>query len=461
MAGRASPLVSSGGSVVRRRERRLRSFWRHEQMAIQMALAAVTHHSFQVGTAHDALRSQKVVTSAGGRRPPPLVEVRPSVRAQRHVVEHLLGDLAPMVQVIDAPVPQTVDDVLGFCRLMDLPVAEQAIKVPFFSSSSCSSRVVPVVPQMAEQLVEVPTPFYIFEQNVDNPAPRVGGSGSGGLHGFLAGQSSPSAADKTVDTPVRGRGVSRGLQGFHKGEGLKWTVEQIVDTPVSSASLHGSRPDLGSTAVWQAEHHGFSQNRVPLRFLDKIFREDLLEVFKILSRDRVQLVLAVVKTLVELFKTLSEDRVQQRLAEMVVVMLTLVLWLNGPRSSCGCGRTVLFSWCWPSGMRRCVTSSASSAATWVSMQRKSLSSSSAISFHPTTLQPRPGSRKTTSSMLCCREEEEEDEDVGRSKGLGIPSPHLGCHGFIPAYMAILLWPRSSSTVAVTCSWLVLLVSFLQ
>ena len=70
---------------------------------------------------------------------------------------------------------------------------------------------------------------------------------------------------------------------------------------------------------------------------------------KILSRDRVQLVLAVMKTLLEVFKFLSRDRVQQRLAEMVVVMLTL--WLNGPRSSCGCGRTVLFSWCCPSGIR--------------------------------------------------------------------------------------------------------------
>ena len=120
------------------------------------------------------------------------------------------------------------------------------------------------------------------------------------------------------------------------------------------------------------------------------------------------------KTLVEVFKTL----VQQRLAEMVVVMLTLVLSLNGPWSSCGCGRTVLFSWCWPSGMRQCVTSSASTAATWVSRQRKPASSSSAISSHPTTLQPRPGSRMTTSSMLWCLEEEEEDEeDVVGVRGL--------------------------------------------
>ena len=44
------------------------------------------------------------------RRPSPLVEVRPSVRAQRHIVEDL-GELAPLVQILDLPVPQTVDSV--------------------------------------------------------------------------------------------------------------------------------------------------------------------------------------------------------------------------------------------------------------------------------------------------------------------------------------------------------------
>ena len=110
MAARAPPLVSSGGSAVRRRERRLRSFWRHEQMAVQMALATVTHHSFQVGTAHDALRSQKPVTSAGGMRPPPLVEGRPQERIQQHTVE-LMIDVSPYVQIFDAPVSQVEDQL--------------------------------------------------------------------------------------------------------------------------------------------------------------------------------------------------------------------------------------------------------------------------------------------------------------------------------------------------------------
>ena len=171
----------------------------------------------------------------------------------------------------------------------------------------------------------------------------------------------------------------------------------------------------------------YAQNRVQQRCLDKIFREDLLEVFKILSGDsstgfgRDEDFRGGVQNFVR-----GQSSTASR--EIVVVMLTLVLSLNGPRSSCGCGRTVLFSWCWPSGMRRCVTSSASTAATWVARQRKSASSFSSISSRPTTLQPRPGSRTTTSSMLWCREEEEEDEeDVGREGELGIPSHHLGCH----------------------------------
>ena len=53
------------GGAPCRRERRLRSWAKHEQLTVAMALATVAHHSFQVGTACDALPSQKLVTSAG------------------------------------------------------------------------------------------------------------------------------------------------------------------------------------------------------------------------------------------------------------------------------------------------------------------------------------------------------------------------------------------------------------
>ena len=54
-------------------------------------------------------------TAYVARRPSPLVEVRPSERAQRHAVEGL-GEFAPMVQILDAPVPQMVDHVAEALR---------------------------------------------------------------------------------------------------------------------------------------------------------------------------------------------------------------------------------------------------------------------------------------------------------------------------------------------------------
>ena len=60
-------------------------------------------------------------TAYVARRPSPLVEVQPSVRAQRHIVEDL-GELAPLVQILDLPVPQTVasvTDILAVTRPTD------------------------------------------------------------------------------------------------------------------------------------------------------------------------------------------------------------------------------------------------------------------------------------------------------------------------------------------------------
>ena len=127
------------GSAVRRRQRMLRSMWRHEQMAIKLALAEKLHHSAcrpvlskkeeveQVR--YNALRGQKTAR-AGGSLPAPLSEVagRQEVLV-RHVVEHM-ADVCPVVQTLDAPVPQMVDTVLEFFRALDPPVDEQVIKCP-------------------------------------------------------------------------------------------------------------------------------------------------------------------------------------------------------------------------------------------------------------------------------------------------------------------------------------------
>ena len=54
------------GSARRRRERRLRSWLRHEQQSIAAVLATVTHHSFdKLGTASGVPRNRKTATRAG------------------------------------------------------------------------------------------------------------------------------------------------------------------------------------------------------------------------------------------------------------------------------------------------------------------------------------------------------------------------------------------------------------
>ena len=115
-------------------------------------------------------------TAYVARRPSPLVEVRPSVRVQRHVVEQL-ADTAPMVQILDCPEPQMVAQLLEVFRLLDTQLPdEQAIFVPKISCSPCPSRSRVPEPQSAEQLMEVPTvltptriALQIAEQIVDTP----------------------------------------------------------------------------------------------------------------------------------------------------------------------------------------------------------------------------------------------------------------------------------------------------
>ena len=129
------------GRARRRRERRLRSMLRHERMAVAMALAEAHHHSSGTspskrdtrvveGAKNDALRGQKTVTRARegevreehqalwgptrllpGMRPALLVLVQPQGCVERHVVEPM-ADVCPVVQTLDAPMPQVVDSQL-------------------------------------------------------------------------------------------------------------------------------------------------------------------------------------------------------------------------------------------------------------------------------------------------------------------------------------------------------------
>ena len=92
-----------------------------------------------------------------GTRPTGLVEPQgPQARVQRHAVEQL-ADLAPMVQILDVPVPQMVDQLVDVLKLFDNSVSEQVIDVPKISQDAIPQRTVLFEPQLAEQLVEVPT----------------------------------------------------------------------------------------------------------------------------------------------------------------------------------------------------------------------------------------------------------------------------------------------------------------
>ena len=106
----------------------------------------------------------------GARRQTPVLAsgLRPARIAEPHVVGRVLlyggepiEEHMPLVQILDALVPQMEDqvadnlnlddDVLDVARLTDLPSSEQVIEVPKISCSSCPSRSPIPEPQSAEQ----------------------------------------------------------------------------------------------------------------------------------------------------------------------------------------------------------------------------------------------------------------------------------------------------------------------
>ena len=75
-------------------------------------------------------------------------------RVQRHTVEQIV-DVALVVQILDAPVPQVVDQLMDLFKASDTAIPEQ-VKCPSFCKTP-PQRTVLSEPQTAEQLVEVPT----------------------------------------------------------------------------------------------------------------------------------------------------------------------------------------------------------------------------------------------------------------------------------------------------------------
>ena len=95
-------------------------------------------------------------------RPTPLVEVRPQPGVLRHSAEQFIETIVP-VQVLDTPVPQLGDQVVGLLQKIDAPALDElVIAVPKISLDRTPQRSVCRRPRRAEQLVEVPTIFFHF-----------------------------------------------------------------------------------------------------------------------------------------------------------------------------------------------------------------------------------------------------------------------------------------------------------
>ena len=99
---------------------------------------------------------------AAGLRPRVLAEPRPQERVQRHTVEHIvdLVRVAPIAQILNAPVPQMVEQLPNFTQFFDTLMTDpdQVIEVPKILPDDVPMRTAVRDTQLVEQLVEVPTP---------------------------------------------------------------------------------------------------------------------------------------------------------------------------------------------------------------------------------------------------------------------------------------------------------------
>ena len=137
-----------------------------------------------------------------------------------------------------------------------MPDPEQVIEVPKILPEDVPMHAVLRDPQLAEQVVEVPTIVSnsillslqaILEHNADIPV--VGGSGAGGgLSGFLPGQHYYMTAEQIVDNPVPRPGGAGGLQGFLPQQSSTAFLEQIAEFPDPVGGLQDFQPVQGSAA---------------------------------------------------------------------------------------------------------------------------------------------------------------------------------------------------------------------
>ena len=134
-------------------------------------------------------------------RPDRLYEVRPQDRVLRRTVEQNVDAVTfPFLDVLE---PQMGNQLVEVLPKIDTRSSHQVIEVPKIFPVSVPQRLVESrPPQLAEQLVEVPTdPVYVLMVLASKVFSRRE------LRGFLSGQGSTASGSRVVDNPVpQGRG---------------------------------------------------------------------------------------------------------------------------------------------------------------------------------------------------------------------------------------------------------------
>ena len=114
-------MAEHAGAAMRRRQRRLRQWIRHERPSVAMALSEKKHHTS---------RGHRKDRAGGEARDVLHGHVPEAPLPQGRVLRHVLGHLP--VPALDVPVPQMVDqlpDIVQFFRALS-PDPEQVIEVP-------------------------------------------------------------------------------------------------------------------------------------------------------------------------------------------------------------------------------------------------------------------------------------------------------------------------------------------
>ena len=148
-------MADRDGAAKRRRDRRLRMHWRHEQLALRMTLAAALHHNGArrlpgrgprttlCGVAGDTEFFLLYEEELGRTRPDRLFEVRPQERDQRRTVVQIV-DSPQVVPSLDVPVPQMENQLVEVCRQLDTHIpragyrSAQDLLFPSFSQAPCA-----------------------------------------------------------------------------------------------------------------------------------------------------------------------------------------------------------------------------------------------------------------------------------------------------------------------------------